>query len=522
MRDETLPIVPLRRLWNTYRPLILLGLSLRIAGAFLSEGYIHLDEHYQILEFASYKLGRTPAERLPWEFHERMRPALQPAIVFALEKGLAFLGIHDPFLTASVARLIPALTGFAALLLLLSLHIGTIDDAWWRRGFVWLSMLLSFVAFQNVRFSSEGLSGSLFFLGFAVTLLTLEDHPFALPSWLQIVAGFLLGLSFVSRYQTGFLLLGFGLWLLLVRRPPLRTLLLLAAGGVSAVLLGVLLDRWFYGSWVLTAWEYFEQNILLDKASDFGRSPWWYYPAAMLTDLIPPFSVLFLGAFLWFFATRPQDPLTWTILPFLLIHFLIPHKEARFLSPLAVAVPLVASTAFARWFPEPRMRRFRSPLAIFHALNTVLAAFLLFKPVRPDIPVWKFIYRRKPPHLAFQPQSNLYLWQGYGARTNEAGFYRPPGLRITTVADTETFHHFLQTTEEPVLLATEQFADPPPPPPGYARVIVFRTLPPWVTNYNINDWISRTRIITLTEYRRADGGFKPPPASSGRTATPDR
>ena len=47
-------------------------LSLLISSIF-SVGFFHPDEHYQILEFANYKMGNINPTQLPWEFHEKIR-----------------------------------------------------------------------------------------------------------------------------------------------------------------------------------------------------------------------------------------------------------------------------------------------------------------------------------------------------------------------------------------------------------------------------------------------------------------
>jgi len=65
--------------WS-YRTLLLAGLGVYILTAFASQGYLQSDEHFQVLEFADYKLGVTPAADLPWEFQQQIRPALQPAL----------------------------------------------------------------------------------------------------------------------------------------------------------------------------------------------------------------------------------------------------------------------------------------------------------------------------------------------------------------------------------------------------------------------------------------------------------
>ena len=56
------------------------SLFLISVAAYFSYGFYHLDEYYQILEYTSFKLGKTPAAELAWEYHCQSRPWMQPAI----------------------------------------------------------------------------------------------------------------------------------------------------------------------------------------------------------------------------------------------------------------------------------------------------------------------------------------------------------------------------------------------------------------------------------------------------------
>jgi GPI mannosyltransferase 3 len=60
--------------------LVAAAVVVRILTAWFNGGYFHPDEHWQILEFAWYKLGHEPASILPWEFPAQIRPGLQPWI----------------------------------------------------------------------------------------------------------------------------------------------------------------------------------------------------------------------------------------------------------------------------------------------------------------------------------------------------------------------------------------------------------------------------------------------------------
>src|SRR5436190_3820598 len=79
-----------RRLWW-------LIAALHLAAAFLSKGYHHPDEYFQILEFARHKLLDTSGDELAWEFGARIRPWLQPAIYAGIIRALGAIGIDNPF-----------------------------------------------------------------------------------------------------------------------------------------------------------------------------------------------------------------------------------------------------------------------------------------------------------------------------------------------------------------------------------------------------------------------------------------
>ena len=73
--------------------------------AWFSNLFYFPDEHYQVLEFMSYKLGITPASELPWEFSVRIRPWFQPLVYYLIAKPLLFLGLKDMFAIAFMLRL---------------------------------------------------------------------------------------------------------------------------------------------------------------------------------------------------------------------------------------------------------------------------------------------------------------------------------------------------------------------------------------------------------------------------------
>ena len=74
--------------------------------------FFHSDEYFQIIEFASYKLGFTPKSMLTWEFREQIRPTIQPYLFSWLYQLLSAVGITNRFMAFSVMHVLVGLLGF--------------------------------------------------------------------------------------------------------------------------------------------------------------------------------------------------------------------------------------------------------------------------------------------------------------------------------------------------------------------------------------------------------------------------
>ncbi|NDA15766.1 MAG: hypothetical protein EBZ14_11055, partial [Gammaproteobacteria bacterium] len=151
------------RVWPyRHRPSVLIGLLLlsvltHIAAAYFSEGRIHPDSDYQILEFAQFKLGPSSDLTLPWEFFEAIRPALQPAIALMVHEGLAH---GDPFKTSLLLRFISAGLGLLSAWLLCGYAFRWVRKERFRLALVVLISTFWMLPWFHVRFSSESWAAS--------------------------------------------------------------------------------------------------------------------------------------------------------------------------------------------------------------------------------------------------------------------------------------------------------------------------------------------------------------------------
>lgn len=486
MIRQPLPPVARRAAW--------LGALALLLTAMFSQGVHHADEHFQILEFAGWKLGITPESDLPWEFSERMRPALQPAMVVAVHHVLSVLGEPDPFAVSMLLRLFTAVLTFIAALMLLRgwlLSEPRAADVGWLRFYLFLAFFLWFAVYCGVRFSSEGFSAALFAMGFAGIVFPRDPST----RWPLLLCGTLLGLSIVARLQMVLMAAGLLAWCFLIERMPWKRIMILLAGCISASSVGVLIDRWFYGEWVLTAGNYIDLNLLQGRASEFGTQPWWYYLTVLFERLVPPFSLLFLLPPLVFFALHPRHALTWTVMPFLVAHMLLPHKEYRFLFPLLPLLPLLVVGGLVAidergWLNGVGSRVSRIFRAAFVAVHVPLLLVVMFKPAQDDAGLYRELY-----HLTGPGDVLLHANDDPYRQVTPIWYTRPSGIRVEPIQDFAEW-----PSEGRVFFVAREKA--PMLPPGTEATLLYSSLPEWLLRLNAGGWADRTAVWRIWQLDR--------------------
>ena len=475
-----------------YRRLFILSAAIYLTTSIFSIGHHHPDEHFQILEFAALKLGLAQEADLAWEYHYQMRPALQPAFVVALYRLLALFGRPNPFFVAFVLRLLSAALSLYVIHRMIRLYAARYRSDRIRRWFAVLSFLLWFTVYNNVRFSSENWSGSLFALGFVMLLE--RAHPKLIR---YLGAGALFGLAFVIRYQVAFMILGLGLWLWWRRGDRFGRLVAMALAFFAMVGTGILIDRWFYGDWVLTMWNYLKLNLIEGRASGFGTSPWYYYVTETIKNAVPPFSLLYVAAFLWMFVKHPKSALTWTVLPFVAVHSLIAHKELRFMFPVLPFLPVAIAYLLddlatrygeARFLSHPGFRFSRQ---LFWFANIVPLIGVMFLPANPDVPRIRALYRaiHKPAIIYY---SKL---QPYGDFLPRKFYYPPYPVRLVPIETVRSIEP-VPGHQIFIILNDDTQTD------AYLRKggrLIYNSYPRFTRKFNIGGWVDRIDWDTVVE-----------------------
>ncbi|MCP4914426.1 MAG: hypothetical protein GY909_15030 [Oligoflexia bacterium] len=363
----------MKAFFQQYRHWILISLLFHCIALFFSVGHLHPDEHYQILEFLGYKLGTTPESALPWEYQAKMRPWTQVFFYYYLTAPLRAMGLTNPFTYTFFLRLVSVVIGFLSSLYLAKYFYQRNPQRNLEKIAIFSSLLLWPLPFLHARLSSEALGTSIFVFAL-IHFLNFENKQ----KRIALLIGILFGLSFLLRYHIGFLIFGMCLWALINKQKSIPQLFIMTASTLAVIGLSVFIDYWGYGDWTFAPYEYFSQNIISNKASNYGVSPWWYYFSASLKKLIHPIGIFVILSFLISWIRKPNSWFTFSTLFFFIIHSIIGHKEWRFLFPLIPFIPFAIANLID--LIPLKEKVFKVIYRIFIFLNVILL-FSAFKPV---------------------------------------------------------------------------------------------------------------------------------------------
>lgn len=317
--------------------------AVTVVTAWFSYGVFHIDEYYQVVEFARSKLAPAEVPALPWEHTERLRPWLQPFLYWCVAK---LTGARDIFVLGFLFRLVTGLANVGAVTLFLRTTLPSQRTPEEARLHVRVLTLAGFLPYLAVRTSSESAAMASMVLGYALLFFPHAAYANAktrplmpLPPGLrgvarEMLAGLCFGLAFEFRFQTAFFVVGILAWVFF--HGTRRALGPVIIGGLVAVGLGALVDRWGYGAWAFPPWNYLRSNVLEGAAGAFGKEPPFAYFWLDVTNVCGLLALALLVVLVVAWVRHPRHPLTWTTLPFFVAHGLIAHKEERFLFPMAV------------------------------------------------------------------------------------------------------------------------------------------------------------------------------------------
>jgi phosphatidylinositol glycan class B len=448
---------------NTPKSLILfLSLLPYLLAALFSEGFLHPDEHYQILELLHLKISNWTLDHIfNWDYREHIRGWGQPFIYFLLSKLIPF---RDPFYLATAIRLFNAVIGWTAIYLLLKRESSekNFDRNLLIYSFTW------FIPFLFCRTNSESLSASFFLIGVYAF--------FSMKRSSQVLAGLFWGGSFLIRFQMGVVVFVAVLWDL-VKTRDLKKFSVVSIGVLGMVGLGILIDYWGYGVWEFSAWNYFTENILKSRASEFGTDPFYFYFTKPILKGIPPLSFIFSVAFI--FQIYKKRWSFWTIisLSFITIHMLIPHKEVRFLSFVYFLLPLFLVKHFNLLLERPW---FRILWKVSLPINFLIAFKVWLTPASSALWPYKYVYRNLVEKLTVIPndKGDHYTFSMPFYQRSPIRLRPDPDFKRGLVLTTKYHEYSMVMNSNRCKILESQY-------------------PKWIENVNYFDWMKRSSFYSV-------------------------
>jgi len=465
----------------------------QIIAAWFSIGYHHPDEYYQILEFCNYKLGYSSPADMQWEYLAKCRPALLPFIAYFLSKGLMYCHMFNPMAVAFLLRLFIGLFTWLVSCQLIRLLLPEFTTEQGKNFFVLLSMLLWYVPYIGVRFSPENFAGLLFFQSILL-LFASANHTIKKNAAILLLAGFLLGICFFIRVQMTFAILGLGIWMLFIKRYKSSTFLLMLPGAVLGIALCLIIDCWFYGSFVVTPYNYYVVNITNNIAAQWGIFPWWYYLQLFLQNAIIPISIVLLVLFIVGIGKKPTHLFTLVCICFVLGHSFIGHKELRFLYPVNMAfIFLVAAGADSLIAGYHIRLAFINTFRGLAIMNILLLIFKILTPAQEAFDCYKYLYN-------FSKKQNVILWSlkesPYCLNGSGVNFFKPKDLDIYVEQDLPTIFSQLKANKEHAVFLSKTLL-PPATVQQYGLKKIYCMFPDVLLKFNINNWEERSNIWAI-------------------------
>lgn len=490
-------------------------------ASYFSVGYYHPDEHWQLLEFAGYKLGIVSKASLPWEFGCQMRPSLQPWIAFATQKVLGTFMAYDPFFWTFVLRLFSATFSIFTTYVFVRTFEYEIKNQTFRKYFWLFSFFAWFNIFLHVRYSSEAWAENALLLGISYLYKSRNHIKFA------FLSGLMLGLSFEFRYQMGFAILGIGLWILFFFNPKKwLTIAYMVLGFLLVFVICQALDVLFYGEWTFPPYNYFYQNIILKKAKNFGVSPWYDYFIQIIKSKYGILLSVYLIGLGLFIIKYPKHLFTWIIIFFVVVHILVPHKELRFLFPLAALLPFtfVKSMEWAEKQFTENYQYYFSRFQFYFFILQLYPLIYLTSPLSEHVIVFQNMWKFKESVLLYNNRSHYFdcdiekIINLYKSKPNNL-----ISESCYSASFTQVLKHFIYIRPNHKILCYENLDELNFDNSEFKRYIVwesgfreknklidylnrkgfklkrlYSTYPEWVHEYfNINGWMRRTSFLEV-------------------------
>jgi phosphatidylinositol glycan class B len=433
--------------------ILALGVLIQFLTALTAIGTYHPDQHFAVIEFGLYLMGRPNGAFRMWEVDAQLLPSLKMYGFAGYLKLMEALHVNDHYTMLTILRVVVSMLNLSVFAGIILYNVPAekktaLHSALFLLCFSW--------CFPYVRtaYSAELLSAT-FFFGACLFYQYHTDKGSAKP-WHYLLTGLLFGLAFYCRFQIAFAGIGFLTWVFLTRKRYGAGLAWIAMAFLAVAALNTWLDSQLYHQLVFTPERYFRVNIMEGKASTFGTNSVLFYVSILAGVLLaPPISIyLFATCFRPLF-TKWKDLYVLCTFFFVLAHSLVGHKEDRFLFPVFGLLPLLSGYALDEIKPvyekRPRWLKglMKGTLAFSLFLNFLLLILFLFVPYAQGIHFGKQVHDQfldqRTPLTVYCLERDPFLTES----KNDMVFYREalnPNIRFVTQKKLKPLMDSLGTT----------------------------------------------------------------------------
>jgi hypothetical protein len=310
--------------------LLSVGLGLRLIAAIFARGYMATDDHNQVIELAAEWL-RGDNDYLSGD-RQFYRSLLYPALNCLQIAACHTIGLVHPDAVMFINRTLHAVLSLWTIILTYRVGLRLADKSVsFTAGLIVAAhAVMPYVAVRNL---IEAVCIPFLLWGIYEIVSARQNRGHQTRRW--VLAGLAFGVGFLIRWQVASAIAGVGIYLLVKREW--RGVFIIVLSSLAPVIAEGIWDWQTHGVFLGSLWRYVEHNAL--HAYDYVVGPWYRYLLLIIGIFIPPFSLLCL------YASgrhiKRLGILAWAVLPFLIVHSLVPGKQERFLLPIFPEIVLV-------------------------------------------------------------------------------------------------------------------------------------------------------------------------------------
>ena len=356
---------------NPLKTILFVGIFFRLLAIIFSKGYGWHDDQFLIIEIAqSWVDGVDFYSWLPNADGTNIPEGFSFFYVgmhYLLFSFFESIGIVDPQQKMYIIRL---LHGSWSLLIiyygyLITLKLSNIENA---KLVGWILALFWFFPMISVRNLVEYVS--IPFLLYGLYIIVSSNDKTKILTWLW--AGFVFGLAFNTRFQTGLIIGAFGL-VMLIKGQFKQTIVLTLGGILSIIIFQGGIDYMVWGKPFVQMIEYVDYNM--HNAALYIVSPWYTYLLFLAGILIPPISLFLFAGF--FQQWKKLLIIFIPVLVFMIFHSYYPNKQERFvvtIMPLLIIIGIIGWNELStKYFSGKAGRKFvKGSWIFFWVINFIV------------------------------------------------------------------------------------------------------------------------------------------------------